>query len=197
MSLHLRLLDASANPRIDYLTTHSASFAWMLTISQGFDFQNRRVMFYDDGNTVMNTSTWPQCGRAMAKLLSLPCLPDDASDKRPHLSQWKNGFFCISSFEINQQDMFDSVLRVTSTKRSDWQIENVDVKPYYQKAVEEMKSGSRLGFGKALYSRTFFPEAPGNFAARNELANKALDLPEEDLDEATKVGIELSKNPPY
>jgi ketopantoate reductase len=29
----------------------------------GFDFKERTLVFFDDGNVVINTSTWPQCGR--------------------------------------------------------------------------------------------------------------------------------------
>src|SRR4051794_23008406 len=47
----------------------------------GFDFKNHTVTFFDDGNTPINTSTWSQCGRAVANLLSLKVLPDDENDK--------------------------------------------------------------------------------------------------------------------
>ena len=36
----------------------------------GFDFAKREVTFYDEGETKITTSTWPQCGRAVAALLS-------------------------------------------------------------------------------------------------------------------------------
>merc|ERR1712080_571641 len=44
-------------------------------VRYGFDFDKREVTFYDDGETKITTSTWEQCGRALAALLSLPVLP--------------------------------------------------------------------------------------------------------------------------
>lgn len=37
----------------------------------GFDFPNSTVTFYDQGTTKVNTTTWPQCGRALAALVNL------------------------------------------------------------------------------------------------------------------------------
>ena len=63
----------------------------------GFDFNNKSVVFFDEGTTKINTSTWPQCGRAVANLLSLKILPEDESDKSPTLSQFRNDFIRISN----------------------------------------------------------------------------------------------------
>ncbi|KAG9659230.1 NAD(P)-binding protein, partial [Aureobasidium melanogenum] len=48
-------------------------YEWSLGIPwcYGIDLVHRKAIFYDDGNTKMNTSTWEQCGRAIAALLSL------------------------------------------------------------------------------------------------------------------------------
>jgi hypothetical protein len=37
----------------------------------GFDFDKKEVILYDDGNTKINLSTWPQKGRGTARLLDL------------------------------------------------------------------------------------------------------------------------------
>ena len=88
----------------------------------GFDIPNRAVTFFDDGNTRVNTSTWPQCGRAVANLLSLKILPDDDDDDDDadngsacFLSRYRNQSVYISSFNVSQREMLDSVMRVTGT----------------------------------------------------------------------------------
>lgn len=157
----------------------------------GFDFKNKSLILYDDGNTKINTSTWPQCGRAVANLLSLKIAPDNENDKSTTLTDFKNKPAYISSFTISQNDMFESVLRVTGDKAEDWKVSKVPVKEYYQQGVEEFKAGNRLGFGKLLYSRAFFPESSANFGATRGLNNDVLGLPEEDLDEFTKEALKI------
>lgn len=166
----------------------------MSPITYGFDFKNKRVMFYDDGNANINTSTWPQCGRAVAKLLSLKILPEDENDKSPTLSQLRNNSCLISSFNISQKDMFDSVLRVTGDKASEWTTTNVSSRDRYKEGLEEFQQGKRMpGFPKLLYSRVFYPDGTGNFEARYTLHNDLLGLPKEDLDEFTKVAVEKAR----
>ena len=88
----------------------------------GFDFEKRTLVLFDDGNVSIQTSTWAQCGRAIASLLSLKELPDDEKDRSPTLSQFRNDSVYISSFRLNQRDMFESVKRVTGTTDTDWTI---------------------------------------------------------------------------
>jgi len=85
----------------------------------GFDFKKRSLILFDDGNVAINTSTWPQCGRAIANLLSLKELPYDETDRSPTLSQFRNDSIYISSFRVSQRDMFESVKRVTGTTEFD------------------------------------------------------------------------------
>jgi hypothetical protein len=157
----------------------------------GFDFKNRTVTFFDDGTTSLNTSTWPQTGRSVANLLKLKVLPADENDQTPCLADFRNKFVYVSSFTINQKEMFDSVLRVTSGSPDDWKVTYVPVKEYYQEGVEQFKGGDRTGFGKLLYSRMFFPDLAGNFGALKGLDNNKLGLPEENLDEFTKIAVHL------
>ena len=158
----------------------------------GFDFNARSLTYFDDGKTRINTSTWPQCGRAIANLCSLKVLPDDENDKSPYLSQFKNDSLRISSFCISQRDMFESVQRVNGTSDKDWKINSEPSGPRYTRGVELMKGGDRLGFAIALYTRTMFPNGDGNYEASKGLHNDILGLPKEDLDEFTKKGIEFA-----
>ena len=46
----------------------------------GFDSQKCSLIWFDDGDVFLDTSTWPQCGRAVASLLCLGELPGDGSE---------------------------------------------------------------------------------------------------------------------
>ena len=157
----------------------------------GFDFKNQSVVFFDDGTTRLDTSTWPQCGRAVANLLALKLLPDDENDKSPTLSQYRNKYMRISSFNLNQKEMLESVMRVTGTKESDWKITHEPAKERYDSGMAELQKGNRVGFARLLYSRIFFPDSPWNFQG---LDNENLGLPKEDLDEFTKIAVQMSKD---
>ena len=121
----------------------------------GFDIQNRKAIFIDDGNARMNTSTWPQVGRAVASLLSLKVLPDDEHDNSPCLANFRNKFVYISSFLVNQREMLESIMRVTGTKIDDWHIEHQQHKERYESGIKDMKNGDRNGFARAMCESSF------------------------------------------
>lgn len=158
----------------------------------GFNFKEKRVTFIDDGLTKINTSTWVQCGRAIASLFSLPILPEDEADKSLTLSHWRNDAVHIQSFFVNQRDMLDSVLRVTGEKEPDWTVEYQDAKERWQQGQAWMKEGGAkagAGYIQTMYSRVFYKDGSGDFS--DKLDNEKLGLPKEDLDEATKKALEL------
>ncbi|CAN8100540.1 unnamed protein product [Discula destructiva] len=155
----------------------------------GFDFKERAVTFFNDGTTKVNTSTFAQCGRAIAAFLSLPLLSQDKNDKRPVISHWDNDVFRISSFLVSQKDMFESVKRVTSTTDADWRISYEDSAERYKSGVEAMKNGDMRGLARFMYTRLFFLNSGGDFGKLKGLQNDVLGLPEEDLDEATKEAV--------
>jgi NmrA-like family len=158
----------------------------------GFDFKNKSLILYDDGDVKINTSTWPQCGRAIANLLALKVLPDDPKDTSPCLSQFKFQTVYISSFLVSQKDMFESVLRVTGGKADDWTIRHQDSAQRYKEGVEAFQRGDLKGFGRAMYVRGFYPDGSGNYESRRTLDNDILGLPKEDLDEYTKIAIDMA-----
>lgn len=163
----------------------------------GFDFQNRSVIFYDDGMARINTSTWDQTGRAVAKVLSLKEKPENKDDGSLTLSSFKNKLVYFSSFYVSQKDMFESVLRVTGTKQEDWKISYENSAERYQSGLDLLKQGDRRGYMRAMYVRMFYPEGSGNGSGAYEpmrgLHNDLLGLPKEDLDERTKIAIERSQ----
>ena len=158
----------------------------------GFDFKNKSLILFGDGNEKIITTTWPQTGRAYATLLSLPILPENVNDEKPCLSHWNDKAAFISSFLLSQRDMFDSVLRVLCDKESDWIVSHEDAKERYQRGMQMLQGGDMDGFNIQLYTRMFYPTGEGDFTAK--LDTSLLGLPQENLDEATKVAIEMAKS---
>ena len=174
-------------------------YEWSLAVPFmfGFDFANKAVTFFDDGETKMTLSTWPQVGRAVAALLSLPIKPEGGNEQRC-LERFRNRAINVGSFTVSQKDMFESALRVTGTKREDWTISYESSRERFDMGAEGVKTGDRKSFAIMLYSRLFFPAGEiGNSEKRQGLANDVLGLSKDDIDVATAAAIERSKNPPF
>ncbi|KAK8046641.1 hypothetical protein PG996_014705 [Apiospora saccharicola] len=156
----------------------------------GFDFANRSVTLFDEGTQPINTTTFPQVGRAVARLLALPTEEKDKSgEKKGSLAHFRNGFVYISSFCASQKDMLESALRVTGTKIEDWQVGLEGSADRYARGLKMMQEGNMAGFVQAMYTRTFFPNDDGAYERRHGLHNGLLGLPVEDMDEFTKLAI--------
>jgi NAD(P)H-binding len=169
-------------------------YEWSLAIGPdmfGFDFSNKKVTFFDDGTTCINTTTLRQCGRAVAALLSLKELPEDENDKSATVSRWKNKPLYVSSFLVSQRDMLDSVNRVMGTTDKDWTIDKEPTEVRYKNGLVTMQTGNRLGFARAMYSRVFWPNGDGNYESSRGLDNDVLGLPKDDLDDATKIAVDM------
>ncbi|KAF2729696.1 NAD(P)-binding protein [Polyplosphaeria fusca] len=164
-------------------------YEWSLGLFEqwyGFNIRDKTVTLFDDGTTKINTSTWDQCGRAVAALLSLP-----VSGASPCLEDWDNKPLYISSFLVSQRDMLDSLHRVMGTKDADWKIKYEGSRKRYDDGRKEMAEGVRTGFVKSMYSRIFFQSGEGDYETTKGLANGVLGLPKEDLDEATKRTVDI------
>ncbi|KAK3328212.1 putative oxidoreductase CipA [Cercophora scortea] len=161
--------------------------------SYGFDIPARKVTFFDEGNVKLSTTTWQQCGRAVAALLSLPELPVDENDKSVTLSRWRNKQVRISDFNVSQRDMLDSIHRVLGTTDSDWTITYEPAQERYKKGLEAMKAGDFGGFRRSMYARGFYPDFKDHVSA-DWAENELLGLPKEDLDAATKRAVEMAEN---
>ncbi|KAL5342465.1 hypothetical protein BJX70DRAFT_355888 [Aspergillus crustosus] len=155
----------------------------------GFDFANRAVTIYDDGTTKVSFSSLTQVGRAVATLLSLKLFPEDESDEDLTVSKWLNKPLYVTSFVASQNEILESVLRVTGTEAAEWSVSHEASKKRYEEGLALVKKGNMAGFSRLLYARAFYPEDPGDCSAKAQ--NGLLGLPEERLDEFTKVGIEM------
>lgn len=173
-------------------------YEWSLAIppSFGFDFPSKTATFFDDGKTPISTSTWPQVGRAVTALLSLPIHPENGNTERC-LEHFRNQIVYINSFTISQKDMLDSVLRVTGDKAEDWTINKEPARERHASATKALQGGDRMAYVRMMYTRIFYDDGCGNFEARNGVSNEILGLPKEDLDEATARAIERADSDPW
>ncbi|KAJ4293548.1 hypothetical protein N0V90_008831 [Kalmusia sp. IMI 367209] len=160
----------------------------------GIDIAKREVVFFDEGTQRMNTSTWAQVGRAVAKLLALPIKAPQDDGESTSLSTYRNRFAFVSSFALNQREMLASLNRVMQLSDSDWTITTVSSKQRFEDARKMLAEGNRISFAYMLYTRYFFPgENAALFEVTKGLENDRLGLPEEDLDEATKKAVKMAE----
>ena len=157
----------------------------------GFDVVKRSLVLFDGGDEKINTTTWPQCGRAVAQVFSLKELPDDESDTSVTLSQFSNKPIYVSSFLLSQNDMFGAVKRVTKTTDADWTITHESSKTRWENSMTDVKKGDWSAFTKMLYSRVWFHNGGGDFQSAGRLDNDSLGLPAEDLYEATAEAVRM------
>ena len=165
-------------------------YEWSLAIpgAFGFDFAKKEVTFFDDGDVKISVSTWPQVGRGVAAMMSLPA---------DELEKLKNKTVYISSFTLSQKDMLESVLRVTGDSVDDWSVTKEASTERFAAGVEAMNKGDMMGFMKTLYTRVFHPDGNGDYETSRGTSNALLGLPKEDLDEATKAAINRAGELPY
>ncbi|GAB7361068.1 hypothetical protein MBLNU230_g1108t1 [Neophaeotheca triangularis] len=173
-------------------------YEWSMAIPSafGFDFKERTATLFGEGETLTSVTTWPQLGRGVAALLSLPIKPESGNGEAC-LDVYRNKMVYINSFTVTQREMFDSALRVTGSKEGDWNVVKQPVRERYEEGNAAMQAGDRMGFVKAMYSRVFFPDDSGDFEKTRGTVNEVLDLPKEDMDEATATAIEMSKQSIY
>ena len=156
----------------------------------GFDFEKKKLTLYNDGHLKIDTTTWSQMGRAIANLLSLPIDRDDqVGGDRPVISDWANSSIRFSSFFVDQLEMFESVLRVSGDRREDWTVDYEGIEDRYNRGKQLLQQGKPVGFCLQLYARRFYEDSPTRDPFQD---NAKLGLPKEDIDEYTKVGMEMA-----
>lgn len=153
----------------------------------GFDIPKRQFISFSD--TRINTTTWTQCGRAVASLLSLKL--KTGGDDAVSLEQFDNKPVYISSFLTSQRDMFDSIKRVTKTSDKDWKISQESAMQRYEDGKAGVLAGNWPSFQKMFYSRVMF--ADGDYETKKGLANGVLGLPQEDLDTVTARAVAMAE----
>ncbi|EOA84075.1 hypothetical protein ACJQWK_00810 [Exserohilum turcicum] len=157
----------------------------------GIDIKKRQVVYFDDGNQRLNTSTWPSTGLAVANLLSWPVSAADG--KGPALEQYRNRMVFFSSFAPSQRDMFAATLKATGTTEKDWNVTSEPAKERLANARQSLSAGDHSAFATVLYTRYFIDDA-GLYEKTHGLNNDELGLPKDDLVEATKRAVELAQS---
>jgi hypothetical protein len=120
-------------------------YEWSLGVGMlyGIDIASKTAVFFDDGNTKINTSTWKLSGDAVANIVALPVEKLEA--------KWKNKSFFVSSFRVSQREMLDSVHRVLGTSDKDWTIEYQSTKQRYEDGNRDMQKGDFTGFARGKF----------------------------------------------
>ena len=134
-----------------------------------------------------------QVGRAVAAILSLPIQPE-GGNKEACLSSLRNRVVYTSSFTLSQRDMLASAQRVTGTQESDWRVRKEPAQERWAAGMKNIGAG-RENVLKLMYSRVFYADGSGDVESSKGTLNKMLGLPQEDLDEATRVAVERAKLP--
>ena len=133
-------------------------YEWSLSIPAAFGIHalKKEATLFDEGEVQMTVSTWPQVGRAVAALLSLPVKPEGGESERS-LEHFKNGHIYVGSFTVSQKDMLDSCLRVTGTNIEDWSISKEPSFDRWKNGLEAMKQGDRMAFAGKCTLESSFP----------------------------------------
>ena len=189
--------DLGKSSYISVVTGFWYEYCLAMPAAFGFDFEKQNVTFFDEGETKVSLSTWPQIGRAVAALLSLPIKAEGPGEQGACLGNYRNNMVYINSFTVSQRDILESALRVTDSKEEDWTITKVPAQERYASGVAEIKESKRSGFAKMMFTRVFFPDGSGDFETNKGTLNEVLGLPKEGIDEATKVAVERSKLPQW
>ncbi|KAI1734530.1 hypothetical protein F4680DRAFT_437824 [Xylaria scruposa] len=159
-------------------------YEWSLALGENFfgiDIKSKKAILFDDGDTKISASTFRQCGRAFAALLSLP-----ERCETPSLSDWKNVPLRFASFRVSQKDILASVQRAQGTSGEDWHIISEPSSTRVADGLACLQKGDSTGFVKAMYSRAFYPSGDGDYERRHGIVNEILGLPKEELDDITK-----------
>ena len=149
----------------------------------GIDVKNRTATLYDDGEFKADGSTMVQVGRAVAKVLSLPITSTDGS---PSLSDYRNDWVYIRSFNVSQRDILAAVQRATKTSPDDWKVSSVSGKASIQEGLERFQNGDFMGLLTMLFGSVFSEGHGGDYGKTKGVANSKLNLPEEELDDITE-----------
>jgi hypothetical protein len=120
-------------------------YEWSLGVSSfyGIDIAAKKVVFYDDGETKMNTSTWELCGNAVAGIVGLPI--EELETK------WRNKSFYVSSFRVSQREMLESVQRVLGQGEGEWGVEYQTSKERFEQSMKEMREGDHMAFARGKF----------------------------------------------
>jgi DNA-binding protein Fis len=130
-------------------------------------------VLYDNGVGRFDTTNLSTVGKAVAKILTIP-------------NKFQNEYVYISEFTVSQNDIFDALLRVTSTKREDWSVEHRTAKSMKLQGLEKLEKQDLAGVYDLIFAAVHQPGLGSDFSSTRKLDNDALGVVKGDLFETTR-----------
>ncbi|EAT81740.1 hypothetical protein HBH56_119110 [Parastagonospora nodorum] len=153
-------------------------FDWSLKAGLwSIDVPGKKATLYNVNDTKFNTSTLSQVGTAVARLLSLP-------DEK--LNAYKNRSLYVRSFLVSQYDIFDSVVRATGTKESEWEVKMQKPEEAIEASRKAVAEGNMMAFVGEFYTAHMQAGRGGNYEEKAVTDAATIGLEKENLDEVVK-----------
>lgn len=146
----------------------------------GVDVKSKTAAFYDDGNTNTNFTTLRRVGESLAAVLGWP---------EDELAKFKNDWVYFSSFYITQREIWESAMRATGTKESDWAVSARPSEDVVKECKEKMANGAGMAAGQQLLMALTLGKGIGGDYQEKVLDPKRLGLEPESLDEVVKLVV--------
>ncbi|KAH7025059.1 uncharacterized protein B0I36DRAFT_366955 [Microdochium trichocladiopsis] len=124
-----------------------------------------------------SVTTFKRTGEMVAGLLSLP---------EEKLAAYKNRWVFFSSFTISQQELLDSVKRVTGSGEGQWTIKEWTVEELLATSKQKMQEQETFMEGRLMMLQLVFGEGLGGDFSAKVLDSEELGLQPEDLDEVVR-----------
>ncbi|ROW14205.1 hypothetical protein VPNG_04329 [Cytospora leucostoma] len=129
-----------------------------------FDAKAKKATIYDSGNEPFQTTTVGLVAKAVASILK-------------HPQETANKYLLIASFQPTLNQILQIVEEETSSK---WTVEHVSTQDLQKLGEEKLAKGDFSAFGELLRVH-LYRDGEAHPVPADELANKSLELPEEDL----------------
>ncbi|KAL2355457.1 isoflavone reductase family protein-like protein [Cryomyces antarcticus] len=147
----------------------SGFFDWGLEVGfLGYDLENHKAVIYNSGSEPHFTTTRPTIGKAVAAVLSKP---EDTANK----------YIFVASFQTTQNEVLASLEKASRKK---WEISETTSEESHKLGMNRFRRGDVGGSLQPLILSVVYDGEEGTF---EELDNRMLELPREDLDETVKA----------
>lgn len=140
--------------------------------SLGFNLKDKKATIFDSGNEPFTGSNLPFIGEAIAAIL-----------RHPEITA--NKYIEIASFVTTQNEVLKLLEEESGVK---WEVENTTTENSQRIADEKLAKGDYSSFRDYLKVYLFADEK-GQSGKEEELANKELGLPKDDLKATVKAAL--------
>ncbi|KAH7079550.1 hypothetical protein FB567DRAFT_532883 [Paraphoma chrysanthemicola] len=153
-------------------------FEWTLARGMFFiDVPERKATINDVGETKFSASTFPQVGRGVTALLSLP-------DEK--LKLFRNRPVYLQSFLTSQSEVLDSLIRSTGTKETDWEVKIRDPEETIRASRDAVAAGDPSAIVGEFLTAHMQDGRGGNYEEKAIRDAEVLGLIEERLDDVVR-----------